>query len=790
MNIGWHKIIRDLGRNKLRTLLVILSSAVGIFALGLVFSLSNMMTDQLTQDHRAYRPAHITFWGAMLDTDTIDAIRDDPDIASAEGEIRAPLRWKRPGETAWQNGELIARSDYTADQINRLELISGRWPRDRERDLVVEQQSADYFTLSPPGQVLVESGRRERALPLAGVLRKADVNPPQFGGNATFFATPETASWLLQVNHFNLLHIRITSFSQRKADAVAQRVEERLKQAGIPVSGYQITDPNVHWLQQMVDTLTWVLAVLGMLSLALSAFLIINTLQATLAQQVWQIGVMKVVGATSSRIISLYLTIAIIYGLLAIGVAVPLSQFAAHRTALWLLDMLNVELDSFQLIRPVIGLQIGVGLVTPLLAALGPVIHGARITPHEAIRAYGLGGDFGRSWLDRVIGSIRGLPRPLALSLRNTFRRKLRVTLTLFTLTLGAVVFLTVMSTGASLNETLETVIRDLGLDVWVVFDQPERAPRLTEIAKSVPGVHSAEVWAQYESSIALSSGEEQDVYLMGVPPESQVFHPNIVAGRGLLPEDRQVILLNNKIATERGINVGDALTLDINDRESEWLVVGLIFNISDQQENGFVPFEALAREMGSINRGTIVMVQSEQHGIDAEYQLMGRLRETYGQYNLTPSFLMSASEIREQNRMQFNIITYLLLAMALLAGLVGTMGLMGTMSLNVIERRREIGVLRAIGASTPAIFGILIIEGVLLGLISWGIAVPISYPAAQAFSDMVGNMLMNVPLEFSYSRDALLISLVAVIILASLSSLLPAIRAARITVHEALAYE
>jgi len=145
---------------------------------------------------------------------------------------------------------------------------------------------------------------------------------------------------------------------------------------------------------------------------------------------------------------------------------------------------------------------------------------------------------------------------------------------------------------------------------------------------------------------------------------------------------------------------------------------------------------------------------------------------------------------LREQNRKQFNLITYLMLAMAVLAAVVGSLGLMGTMSINVVERRREVGVMRAIGATSLTIVGIVVAEGVLLGVLSWLLALPLSYPGSRVFSDIVGRELMNVQLDFSYSTYGAILWLAIVVILSAFASLWPALRATRMSVREALAYE
>jgi len=152
--------------------------------------------------------------------------------------------------------------------------------------------------------------------------------------------------------------------------------------------------------------------------------------------------------------------------------------------------------------------------------------------------------------------------------------------------------------------------------------------------------------------------------------------------------------------------------------------------------------------------------------------------------------YFQSAGEVREQNRTQFDILIYLMLAMTALAAIVGSIGLMGTMSINVVERSREIGVMRAIGAASPTIVGVFVGEGMLLWLLSWLFAAPLSYPGALAFSNAIGDKLLNIPFDFSYSMVGVVLWLVIVLVLSALASLWPALRATQVSVREALAYE
>ena len=386
MSIAGHKIWRDLAYNKMRTLLVILSTAVGVFALGLVLGLSSVMSTRLIEDHTSRIPAHITFWGGPFNEEIVDVVREEIGVAGVIGETDLSFRWKLPGESDWQNGNLVARPDYESQQMNRLDLTDGHWPTDRS--LVLERQSSQYYSIKTGSEVFVEFGRGERSLSVTGLVRDPSVTPPQYGGDATFYTTPDTISWLTGFDEFNRLNLRLNNFNDARAEEVAKGVEDRLERIGVKVGGYYVTDPGVHWMQENLDSLTLILAVLGILSLGLGAFLIVNTMNAIIAQQVWQIGVMKVFGATFGRVVCIYLTTALIYGVLACLVAVPLAAIASHRLAGILLETVNVDNGPFLVLSEVVGIQIAIGLIVPMLAATLPVISGARITPHQAISNY------------------------------------------------------------------------------------------------------------------------------------------------------------------------------------------------------------------------------------------------------------------------------------------------------------------------------------------------------------------------------------------------------------------
>jgi putative ABC transport system permease protein len=164
-------------------------------------------------------------------------------------------------------------------------------------------------------------------------------------------------------------------------------------------------------------------------------------------------------------------------------------------------------------------------------------------------------------------------------------------------------------------------------------------------------------------------------------------------------------------------------------------------------------------------------------------------LREALNARGLKVGGTQTGESIRVNNENTFGIITAMLLTMSALIAVVGAIGLAGTLSINVLERRREIGVMRAIGASSFQIARLFVGEGLILGLLAWVIAIPLSVPVGQAFSLVIGQVI-NFGVVYQFSETGALQWLIIVVVLSILGAALPAWRATRISIRESLAYE
>jgi putative ABC transport system permease protein len=258
----------------------------------------------------------------------------------------------------------------------------------------------------------------------------------------------------------------------------------------------------------------------------------------------------------------------------------------------------------------------------PLLAALYPIAAGVRVSAREAMSDYGLSkSHFGRGLLDRLLERVRGLSRPVLLSLRNTFRRKGRLALTLATLTLGGAIFIAVFSVRASLLLTLEDMFNYVDYDALVGFRRGYRVEQIEREALQVPGVVAAEAW-RFDSArrIRPDDTESDSIYLRAPRADSELVHPTLVEGRWLLPEDEIAIVVNtNLLKDEPDVGLGSDLVLKIGNDETTWRVVGIIKG-TPPVPMAYVNLPYYARLTGGVGRAGVVFVKTDRH--DSAYQV------------------------------------------------------------------------------------------------------------------------------------------------------------------------
>jgi putative ABC transport system permease protein len=789
----WRKVLRDLWNFRSRSILVVLAVASGVAAVGIVVSTYIIITSELPADFATVKAANIRMVVDPFNEQMIATVKRVPGVEQVEGRFIQRMRLKIGADT-WRDIDLFVYSDYNNIQIDKIFPKRGSWPP-VENELLIER-SAIGLTRSRLGdQVeLIASNGTDQTLQLAGLVHNLNNPSAVFTNRIIGHVTSDTMEKFGYPKAFNELLIRVQDETLERDEIrqIAYDIEDRIQKAGYRVYSITIPNPGQHWFMPYLVPMTSILIILGILILGLSGLLAVNIISALLAQQIRQIGVMKSIGAHTSQLVFMYLIFILIMGIFAFFLAFFLSTSGTRFIINFLSRLINFDVKVSRLPAQAIQIQVLLAVLVPLIAGLFPVISGSRTTVRQAINDYGLSRvQFGTSWFDRVLGYIRGLPRPMLLSLRNTFRRKLRLILTLITLSLGSAIFIAVISVNGALSLTLEAALRYYGFDMVAQLNRPYRSEQILTEVQQVSGIITAETWGSANARVLLEDGTESNNIILAAPPaNSELINPTLLEGRWLIPGEENAIVLNSEVLKEDPtIKVGDFINLDIEGTEVNWEVVGIIRSVLSGPTI-YTDYASFSRALGRYGLASAVYLKSDSTDATTHRELAKSLEKHFSSVGINVLSTNVVSDLRAIAAQQFRVIILFLMLMTGIFIIVGALGLTGTMSLNVIERRREIGVMRAVGASNWQVLLIVLVEGLVIGLISWMIGALLAVPISVLLRNSVGQGFLNTPLIPYYSVYGSFIWLIIVLGLSMLSSYFPARSASRLTVREVLAYE
>lgn len=789
----WRKVLADLWDDKARTILVVASIASGVFAIGMIVTSFDILSADIGISYSQINPANITISTEPFDDNFINTVERVPGVESVEGRRTFSVRARRAGEN-WQALTVVVLDDFETSVINQLARLEGSGIAERGEVLVgqdfvkrtgfevgdvieIELNNGDTYNLTVAG--LVNDQTTAEAAPLS---------------NIQIYILRETLWDLGLADQFDKLYITVAgdgtdeAFIEQVADDIEREVERSRS-----VFLLETQRSNEHPMTDTVLAVIGVLAALGALITILSSSLIVNTLNALLTQQLRQIGVMKLIGGRSDQIMGMYLTLVFAYSVIALVISIPLGAIGGFGLAQLVSGLLGATVFGFRYVPLAIVLQVVVAFAIPLFTGYWPVNAGAKTNVRRAISNYrpdgqttGAGNRAGR-W-------FRWLSRPVLLSFRNTFRKKGRLVLTIFSLTVAGAVFIGVFNVRAAMNDLMENVMAHFLSDVTVDFQRPYRLGRVENQLRTIDGVADIEAWEIINGEILDENDEVvTNLVMLGPPKDSELVDLEIVAGRFLEPDDEKAIVVAETIWDfYPDLQPGDTLTLKLSDdREEEWTVVGMFRFLSMLGfPMAYTHFDTLTAELNSPGQSTSFRVVTYDHSEAFQDELAKEIDEHLLERGFAVSRVETGNVLRESSAVAVNTLVVFLLMMAALTAFVGSIGLTGTMSMNVLERTREIGVMRSIGAVDGRIMQSVIIEGLVIGLITWLLAIGAAVPVSRLLLAIVGEAIAGQPIDLYYTPFGVVLWLVIVVFLSIFASIMPARRAARLTINEVLAYE
>lgn len=810
MKPRWRKVLHDLVDNRARTLLVVFSIAVGVFSIGVIAGAYQIISSDMSASYSANIPANIELRMTNFDEAVLDSIHNQPDVKDAEARRVFNMRVRVPGTEKWTTLDMTAFESFEKNAINLLTPLQGA-SIPGKREVLLEQKALEELDVNVGGMLEFQlPDGSTRTLPVAGIVQDTASGAGDFLAAPFGYIDMDTLQYLGQPDSFNRAFATVAGDGDDIVyiREVGAALKDKLEKNGNIVIRSRFSETHTHPLADTVNAILGILMALGILIVFLSSSLIANTLSALLNQHLRHIGVIKLVGGQRRQVFRMYITLIMAFGLIALAIAIPFGGAGAYGLAEFISREMNFNLLGYRIVPMALLIQILVGLFVPLIAGLAPVMTGSRITVLRALSG-GLaddeqkqkqGGEVHIPWIDRVqvkatrFLAARGIhiPRPFVISLRNTFRRKSRLALTLFTLTMGGAIFIAVFNVRVTLHDYIGQIGKYFVADVSIDFDQAYRLSEVEQAVMNVRGVQRVEGWQFVSGELLDANGAVlENINMFGPPATSELVEPILVAGRWIQADDvRKLAISEGSLEYFPGLQPGDSVRLKIEGREEIWEVIGIFKFVDREGVLAYAPYEYVSIMNNLPNRSFSFRLVTEDHSRPYQDSKAEELDKYFRERGYKVRVAQAGRATLDTAVESLDILVVFLLIMAILTAIVGSMGLTGTMGMNVLERTREIGIMRAIGADDRAVMRTVIAEGIVIGLISFVLAVVLSIPFTYLLSTIVSLAVFQSAIDVVFTYTGYAIWLGLVLALSTVASIVPARNAARLTIREVLAYE
>ncbi len=787
LSASTRKSVTDLTRRRARTVFAVSTLAIAVASIS--FLAIPTLIDRAMQDEvRAGRLADVTIAlrPVVLTDEQLDQIAELPNVAALQprssvdvrvlvGERRAPAR-------------VIGVPRFDRQSVDLVRLESGSLPGAREVLADIQDANVSVYDGDAGDTLTVVAGQGEtvdfrvsgRARSLPGGEEVQDENV------IVLYASSQVVEELSGQRGYGELALRLDD----PAPAAAARTVEAVRRLLVAAPGFpgladlpEVRSPGDWPGKADTEAFAQLLGVITVLALLSAVVLVSNTMTTLVAEQTREIAVMRAIGARRRQVALVYLRTALLLGLLGAAVGLVLGILLSNLLAryfastFWAVDA-GLGLDPVVLV-----VSAAVGVLAPALAALPAIRRGLRIDMREALEGAGvtLAGE-GR--VDRLLRRARALPRAAQIGLRNVGRRKRRSLATAVIVALAVGNLLAVLAVASSVTDATTAAWGDHLEDVQVssgrLFDE-----RAREVIRSTPGVAEAE--PVLKNTVELGGRE---AFVWGLEREP-LFRYRLTDGRwfdaGEEEQAAQVAVIERNIAQMEGVEVGSRVTLATAGGRAGFRIVGIARN---QQEDGtalYVPLTTARRLLGQPQGASAYWIRARSQApevVDRTTSLVEDRLAAIG-YDVSSeiTYVAERDEVAANRSLTttIGVLGFVIVAMSMV-------GLANAITTTVLERTREIGILRSIGARARDVRRIFMTEGLVLALAGWLLGIPLGYVLMRFLVWLVWEVV-GVRIPVTFPPWTIVVALVGTVVLALAVLALPVRRAVRLRPGEALRY-
>ncbi len=784
------KVFREMTIKYKSTLVAILALSVGIWGIGSLLVSLHIMSNDLTVNFTQTIPEHVVIKSDDFHKLNLDTFIKNPEIQTAAFRDKTILRVE-VFKDQWLPLWLYSVDDFDQMSMAKFFHQTGCFPP-AKGTIAIERNAQLISNLKLQSFARVQSKGKIITTPISGIVFDPGQAPATQDAFVYAYTDRENYTKLTGASTAQRLIIRFNNVKTKKEVKEKFKIISReFADVGIKIDSFSISNFNEHPHQFQLNTLLYLNGTIGLLAFIMAMVLVSQLMNSILAQQVRQIGIMKAIGASSFQILLNYLSYILIMSSISIIIGLPLAIITGKAYASFVAGILNFDILTIELPTAIYFAIILLGFSLPILFSLPALRKAMNTTVTDALNDYGLTIKRESNVTFKVFSNNSNI---FLLSCRNVWRRKYRMVVIMFTIALGAALFLTGFNVRSSLFDFLENTSQSMKYDIKVVLN--ESIP--LSIAQSkfidIEAVKSVDGW------VGGGGGRLQS---------EKIYTPN---GIGFIAAPFDTKLKTYEMLEGTWLTGGSDLEFVVNPRgalEFKPLIIGKTYPIFRKNEKQImaklagvvrefdVPkiyvdidkYQSIVNPKKNINS---LMISLTDRSYDNVISVKKEIEQIVEKSGLDVAYVMSHAERGVIIFNHLDIILTVILFLSLLVLFVAFLGFGSAMGINVVERTREIGVLRAIGATPKIIFQIFLVEGMIISVAGLLIGLIISLPLSNLGAIFFGELILgeNTPLYFSFNNFGFGLTLLITVFWGYIASRAPATKATFITVREAIAYE
>lgn len=692
---------RNLKRRGIRTALTIFGIAIGIATIVGLLLTGESMSVHLTEYAKNVLSADIfisSISGEGFPTRVVESISQVPNVEAVSPRIYV---WTAlNGEKQCQ---IVGIDPIASQKAGKLKIVVGRGLTEKdEYTIVLGKDLAERKPVIKVGDfVRVSASTTTQTFQVIGISEEIGVH---YGGNA--YIPLSTAQKIFNKEKAQMILVKVKDLNQ--VNDTVQRLKTALKnKAEVTSARYAIE--NILKALRVVFVFLWVVAIAAVVA---GGFCVADTMNMTVMERVREVGILKSIGGTRSIIMKLFISEALILGVLGSIVGLFLGILVSIEFN-HLISRFELPGTILPLVFPPKAFIIGIssGLILTLIFSLYPVWKAIKVTPVQALKSEFLKPSFEKSLLEKFSKFFTNIS--FVFAFRNLSRYRFRSILLILGITFSIGTIFAVFLVGMNFKTTIANHMKEaIGSDI--AMSSTDGFPLETvSILEKMPEVEAASsnLW-----NSAPINGERHLV--VGVDPNQylKVLKPVIINGRFLSESDGYSIVLSSHLADEHfKVKVGDAVLVSTPDGTKQFKIVGTVESMINMGHVTYIPLKIAQKEFGKDKVDEILIKVKDIKRTDEIAQKLKNRFKT--------AVVLTSKEMIEQALDILNRYYIFLLLIGFISIFVVALGILNATTMSIFERTREIGIMKAIGGSQTEILKLFLAENFLIGIIGGSLA-------------------------------------------------------------------